>query len=512
MMKTRTAALILAALCALVAAPALAANTPAVTLNNGLGEEVAADIEEYVIEQMKDQHSPGMAVGVVKGTTLVFEGYYGYADLIGREPVDESTMFRIASISKTMTAVGLMQEREKGKFQLDDDINNYLSAPGAISPSPDKPITFRSLLTHSSGGGELVRVRGTLLFYDGLIIRLVDDPANYPPLSKIVANHRMRNQLPPGTTWAYCNYGYAWLGNALENLSGEPFAGRQKKNIFDPLGMGRTSYEPSREMAQDHAKGYLALGGFYIQSAPFVWYNTPAAGVMTNVRDMAEYIEALANGGANGDTRLLKKATLDEMMDFHYTLDDRLGGYGLGFKVYGKNIRGRHIIGHGGNYLVQTSQFLVSPKDRVGVYVFSNSSSYSPTGIAWGVLWRALEARPEPLPRAEPDRSVRPKIAGRYKARYASDINTAFRLFQGALSYRVETRDGGLFIKGGSWKEPRRLLQADASDPLFFRVEDEEASYERHVSFKIGEDGEVSMTPNGLVEYVRADAALGAGE
>jgi len=488
-----------------VAASDLGGGVPSLTFNHGLSPALAEEIEVWALEEMAERGIPGMAIGVVQGHTLVLEGYYGYADVGSGRVVDEATMFRIASISKTMTAVGLMRLWEDGAFDLDDDINNYLSGPRVKARG--EAITFRHLLTHTSGGGELISMRYLPVIYDGLVIRPLRKRMDYPPIAKVHNKHRMFHRVEPGAKWAYCNYGFVYLGAAIERMSNERFDSYMKERLLGPLGMTEASFVHDPGLLADAATGHLSVGDSHLPFSSFVWLNTPAAGVSTNVRDMAKYVSAMASGGANRDGRVLKPETVALMYEFHHTWDERQEGYGLGFRVYGENVWGRRVVGHGGNYMTQTSQMLIAPDDRVGVFAMSNSSR-APGDIAWGVLKRALGVSDEPPPAVAPSREVMDELAGYYGPEHR-DLNTSMRLYMGGpRRYRVAEIDGDLvLIQTSRGKSMGKVLsQVGADDPYFFIVIDEDAVRPRYVSFK-SEGGKLYIIPGGLSRYVRLGPA-----
>jgi len=474
---------------------------PANLVLAGMAPERAERISGYVRDKMEELHSPGLAVGVVEGSTLVLAGYFGWADLEAKKPVDETTLFRIGSISKTFTAIGLMQQWEQGRFQLDDDINRYLPQPLIFPPHPEtQPVTFRHLLTHTSGGGEFLAYKQGLMKGQGVTVAGED----YLPLEHYL-DLGLKTKIDPGVKWAYCNYGFAFLGLALETLSGEPFHRYMEKHLFQPLGMALSFFHHDQAVLAQTATGYKFREGRYQVDSPKMIGITPAGNLFTNLSDMALYVIALLNGGADPTGRIIQPETLAMMTATQYTLDERQAGWGLGFQVYGNNLWGFRVIGHAGSIPFGfTAQMLLVPEDRVGVLVFSNSETYSPGVIGWGVLKLALDIREEPLPEAAPDRSAWPKLCGYYGPEHR-DFKTSTRLYMSSIGTFRVAEQGDHLVLISTWqgkKKAKVLRQLSADDPYFYWMEDEKSEIPHYFAFQ-KEGDRLYLVPGGLNEYLR---------
>jgi len=469
----------------------------------GLDPAVAQAISNYVQPKMEELHSPGLAVAVVEGATVVFAGYFGWADLAAKKPVDETTLFRIGSISKTFTAIGLMQQWEQGRFKLDDDINDYLPKPLIFPPHPEtRPVTFKHLLTHTSGGGEFLAYSQVVTLGKTVFVK----GENYLPLEHYL-DLGMKTKKDPGLKWAYCNYGFAFLGLALEDISGEPFHLYEQKHVLEPLGLTHSFFRHNAAVLAQTATGYKFRNQRYKVDQPQMTGLTPPGNLFTSLPDMALYLVALLNGGKNSNGRVLKPETLAMMMDTQYTLDPRQMGWGFGFQVYGNNLWGCRVIGHAGSVPFGfTSQMLLVPDRRVGVLVFSNSETYSPGQIAWGVLKLALGIQPEPLPLIAPDQSVWPKLKGYYGPEFR-DFKTSTRLYMSGIgAFRVAQKGDDLVLIY-TWqgrKKARPLHRVGTDDPDFFWLEEKKPGELPHyLAFKRGANGRIYLIPGGLDEYVK---------
>ncbi len=492
---------------ALVLAPASVfadAKVPSRHVVQGMDEDLAARITEFAVQKSAELHSPGLGVGVVKGDTLIYEGYVGWADIESEKPVDEKTIFRIGSMSKSFTAIGIMQLWERGKIDLDRDANDYFPRPLIFPPHPEsKPVTIRHLLTHTSGGGEFLSYRQIFMPRQGAFIK-GDDYRDLEYWLRL----GMKTKIDPGVNWAYCNYGYGFLGLAIEGASGEPFHQYMEKHVFLPLGMGRASFHHNDRIMEDLATGYKFRKNEYKVDKHKVTGITPAGNIYTTIEEFSLYVSAILGKGANKHGRVIKPETLEMMTSMQWTMDERQSGYGFGFRVFGNDLWGHKIFGHSGSIPFGfTSIMLFEPDERVGVYVFSNSEAYAPRDIGYGILKMTLDIDDTPPPEVTPDKSVWPELEGLYGPEQP-DFKTNTRLYMYNVGrYKVEVIDGELNLYG-TWSGPKkakRLVQVFADDPYFFRVEDAtEKKFPGFVSFAVGSDG-VSMVPGGYNRYAKLE-------
>src|SRR5208282_5563537 len=158
-------------------------------------------------------------------------------------PITLDTSFRIGSISKTLTAIGLMQLHQQGLFQLDDPVNNFLSAYKIEQPRSAPAVTFRHLLTHTSGIGEVRKLSDLLR----PTIGLAANPERIPTLRQYYAP-ALKADVAPQVKWAYANHGFATLGQLVEDLSGQPFAEYMIDHVFGPLRMDHSDYRLSERV------------------------------------------------------------------------------------------------------------------------------------------------------------------------------------------------------------------------------------------------------------------------
>jgi CubicO group peptidase (beta-lactamase class C family) len=362
----------------------------------------------------------GLAVGVVRDGTFEFQGH-GLADMASNTPVTAETVFRIGSITKTFTAIAVMQLWEDGLVDLDAPANDYLKAYQLIPAETSwRSATLRHLLTHTAGIPDVRHIS------DLLHASLTPSGGRPPALSvdfgevlpSLAEYYRggLRVVVEPGSAFAYSNHGYATLGQIVEDVSGIPLGRYFGERIFEPLGMADSSLVRTDRVASRLATGY-ALGRRGGRPVPDRdWIGAGAGGIYSTASDLARFVVALLGGGVNEHGRILEPATLATMFDAHYQPDKRLPGMGLGF--FRAEAARHQLVLHDGILPGFNSEVLVAPNDGIGVIGLTNGS---PGAFAWlhvelGRLVRHLLGVPEDSVRSQVPHhpEVWAELCGRY--------------------------------------------------------------------------------------------------
>jgi CubicO group peptidase (beta-lactamase class C family) len=310
--------------------------------------------------QLERSDVAGASVLLMKDGQVLLQKGYGYADLSKKLPVNpETTIFRLASISKLFTWVSVMQLAEQGKLNIDTDVNQYLDFQ--IDPALDKPITLRNLMTHTGGFEEVIR---DLIFVDPKIAQ---------PLREFLMQNQPRRIYPPGEIPAYSNYGVGLAGYIVQRVSGQPFESYVEEHIFQPLAMNHSSFRqplpPS--LAPLASDGYRsntekpAIGFEIIQPAP-------AGALSTTPPDMRRFAEAMLNGGLLDGHQILRRETLAEMWTRQFAASDHLPAMCMGFYQVWRN--GLHFIGHEGDLIAFHSMFFLEPHEKLVLFISYNSA------------------------------------------------------------------------------------------------------------------------------------------
>jgi serine beta-lactamase-like protein LACTB, mitochondrial len=304
-----------------------------------------ARLDRIVSEAMQRQQIPAATVAVMTGGRIVYSKGFGTADLENSVAATPATLYRTASIAKTITAVAAMTLVEAGKLDLDAPVQRY------CAPFPEKqwPITTRELLSHTSGirhynPGEPEYTHHYQWLADGFALF-----ANDPLLFK------------PGTGFQYSTYGYSVAGCAIEGAAGERFADYVAAHVLSPAGMTHTFVDDSLEVVPHRARGYQLVAGVLRNSVLMdSSYKIPGGGYVTSAEDLVRFAQALLEG------KLLKAASLREM--WTATAVSAQDPYGLGFAL---PERGRFVMHTGGQSGTSTELFII-PETHAAIAVLTN--------------------------------------------------------------------------------------------------------------------------------------------
>jgi CubicO group peptidase (beta-lactamase class C family) len=327
----------------------------------------APELETRVEAILKRSSAVGLAVGVVRNGCLEFFSGRGLADIASRTPITEDTVFRIASITKTFTAIAVLQLWEQGLVDLDAPANDYLRAYRLVPANTRfRPATVRHLLTHTAGIREVLHLSGLLRMRDlGETVKL---GRPVPSLAQYY-HGGLRIDAEPGTRFTYSNHGFATLGQIVEDVSGERLDRYFRDHLFEPLGMVNTDLVRSERVQSQLATGYSQQRHGAQPVADYQVVTVGGGGIYSSSTDMARYLAALLGGGANQHGRVLMPSTLAKMFAPHYQPDSRIPGNGLAF--FRANLGGHLAVGHDGLLPGFDSQIYLAPDDGVGVIAFA---------------------------------------------------------------------------------------------------------------------------------------------
>jgi len=323
------------------------------------------DLEKLVTELMEKAKVPGAAISIVHRGKLVYARGFGVTSIEeGGIPVTPGTIFRIGSTSKPLTSTAIMRLTASGLLELDTPIdeimpNLELSVPGAV-----KEITVRKLLSHTAALPTAAEHYGSRQ-PEGLRQGIYSDVAGYP----LVA--------PVGKIWSYSNPGINLAGYVAELVSGKSYTQLMQELVFDPLGMQRTTFDPTIAMtyplAQSHkldSQGNLQVEHHYADNT----MHYPSGFIMSTVLDLANFAIMHVSEGRFGDQQILSPEFIQEMHQPHVrfaSFDD--SGYGLTLSSY--NYKGVRVIGHGGRISSFACSFEFVPETGSAVVILANNSA-----------------------------------------------------------------------------------------------------------------------------------------
>lgn len=336
-------------------------------------QEAFDRLDQYIKQRMKARSTPGMALALFDREKSVRVSTYGFSDLETQTPINLDTLFGIGSITKSFTAVAVIQTAERGLLDLNAPVTDYV--PWFLVQSKFPPITIHHLLAHSAG-----------------IVGIID---RSPDIRGAVwALRETETAWPPGVHFYYSDAGYQVLGLVLEKATGKPFSDIIRANIFDPLEM--TASEPAfiHAIRPRMAKGYCHLYDDrpYHSSHPLVpaaWIEMNAGDccIASTAEDMAKFARMLLNGG-QGPHGLLLSATNYDLLT-HQPMTTQYGfSYGYGIEVHQRD--GLTHIGHGGGMPGYEAFLLMDTHNGLGVTLLSTSPPIGIRDLAWKVmgLWR----------------------------------------------------------------------------------------------------------------------------
>jgi len=340
-----------------------------VTPNAELSPRLQRVLEAKLLEAQRGWRSPGLSVGVVRDGGLVWSKHVGAARLDPSTAADDDTQYMIGSITKTFTAVLIMQLRDAGRLSLDDPLRTWLAE------KKHGDVTVRQILAHSSG---LQREPA------GHVWESLEAPDTEAFLVGLEGAERV---LAPHFVFHYSNLAYGLLGQVVERLDGGSWEASVTRRILEPLGMSRTGLRP----AEDRAIGYEVdpFAGTATEE-PVLDLKATASfgGLWSTVADMARYAAFVADA----DPAVLSKDSLEQMCRPLVMVDPDgwTGAYGLGFGMARR--ADRIYVGHGGSMPGYLAGLRVRRPDRVGVIAFANSTSRAMTlALASDVLDAVLD-------------------------------------------------------------------------------------------------------------------------
>lgn len=317
---------------------------------------------------------PGLGIAIIVEGKPVWTGYYGYANSARNIPITSDTVYRTQSISKSVTAWGVMKLVEQGKVTLDTPITEYLSS-WQLPPLPYDPktITLRRLLSHTAG-----MQLGT--------IGLRYDPNEDIPTLREALKTEVKQIHEPGETFSYSNVGYNLMELIIEEITGESFAAFMKREILVPLGMQKASFLWNADIQKHLAAGYTIEGA---EVAPYIYSDTASGGLFSNLEELALFVSAGMQGKSAADEQILSPKELGLL----YTPAAPITGifsavsdaYGFGHFIEVLP-GGETAVWHGGQGYGWMTHFHSIPETGDGIVILTNSQR------SWPLIARILRS------------------------------------------------------------------------------------------------------------------------
>ncbi len=341
-----------------------------------------ADVLKIIEAEKRIQKMNAISFAVVKEDEIL------WADAIGEATETKlattETRFFIASISKAVTAIAVMQLVESNALDLDADINNYLPFQVKNPNHPSISITTRMLLNHSSSISDAIYYTVDWgCWNEDCPITLEQFLTDLlAPSGQLSSNRTFFNYLP-GSKSNYSNIGFALLGYIVERISNKAFDEYCKQNIFAPLGMSKTTFRlkdvPLDELAVPFSPTITPSKPFY--TLP----DYPGGGVITTPSDFSKFLRMLINNGTFEGVQIIGSQTLAFMQQ--RTLSMVRGGlaFDFGLGMYYQNFEGAVLYGHGGGDQGITSTMAYDIEKNIGVIFVTNTSLINPDLIVYSL-------------------------------------------------------------------------------------------------------------------------------
>lgn len=405
------------------------------------------------------ENMAGASFVVVKGDKVLLNKGYGYADVENKKVVDpKRTVFRVASISKVITATGVMQLAEKGKIDINKNLSAYLGDV-QIHNQTNTPLTMRHLLTNATG----------FEYGDGSELE-TRDFSRETSIQQYISGNKPTVVRKPGAYYRYDNLGFIIQGHVIEQVTGEPFGSYMKDHIFKKLGMNSSDFRLTAPIRKNLAVPYDASGKV-IPAYAAVPTENPSGGMLSTGADMAKFMMAHLNGGKLGAATILKKETVEEMHQTQLAIHEKLPNMAYGFEYDNQqHYNGKYVIGKSGDMAGYHSNMWLLPDEKIGFYIATNNDFDFRKELLEAFMNHYYPSKEEKQHKPKPSKDNLANFAGTY-----GDLRNRM------WTSDIRSENGKLIVK-----DPFGEHILHEVEPLLF--EDEEGT---RAAFKLNENGEV---------------------
>lgn len=372
---------------AVVLAPLVVANLliPGQPTNLPTGPADTATVDRWLGDQLRDAGIPGGALVIVRDGRIVDERGFGTADPSGR-PVTATTPFVIGSLSKSITALAVMQLVDAGTVDLDAPVRRYLPGFRVADAAATDRITVRDLLTHTSGLPTAVGIAPLTTPATTLEARVRD-----------LATAQLASE--PGTSYAYSNANYLVLGRLVEVVSGEAFGADVRTHVFEPLGMAHAATDRATAETSGLTDAHRLWFGLADGHAPLDRPDlVPAGWISASADDLGRLLIAELDGGRYEGRSVVSPSAAREMQTG--TVPTGTGDERMGMGWVSSTLDGERIVAHAGSTTDMAAIQIMVPGRRLGVAVLFNAQSalyellHKPDAIGQGVVSLLLGHQP----------------------------------------------------------------------------------------------------------------------
>jgi CubicO group peptidase (beta-lactamase class C family) len=372
--------------------PGCAGNAESITDN---AVSAYPDIDKYIEQIQKKENIPGIAIVVIQGGDMIYCNAYGVSSVDSNQPLTTDTLFDLASLTKSFTALGVLLLEDSGLIDIDEPLQKYLPDFRIADPR-GADITVRQLLNQTSG---IPSIFSEILIFNN----------SYEDMLASLGTLRLNNT--PGSAFEYADLNYCLLGALIEKVSGMTYEEYMDINVFKPLGMNHTTVDPDKAQELGKADGHQPMyGNVVVRNIPSMKSARAAGWVMSCAEDMGKWLLVNLNNGVLNGVQVIPAEDIGEMhsMSILYEDNNEQMAYGMGWSIsYATDILYHFHCGDTPNF---TSDMLLLPEYDSGIAVLvngqvSNVSHNIATGIAdlllglnltsinvpWWAHWKALD-------------------------------------------------------------------------------------------------------------------------
>jgi CubicO group peptidase (beta-lactamase class C family) len=336
-------------------------------------------LDRILSEYVQHEPLPGLAIGIIKDSQMIYAKGFGVRNIVTNEPVDNHTLFHQASISKTLVATGIMQLVELGSIQLDSTITDYLHY-FTMADKRYRLITIRQLLNHTSGMPDEDDYEWDRPQFDELSLE-----------TYVRGIHNRELLSEPGAQFAYSNIAYEILGDIIAKVSGVSFEQYMQDHIFEPLQMRGSSYlklEADSHLATPHILGAgNGYGGMISDIFPYNRAHGPSSTLYASAEDMCKYaIAQLSRGTSVSGQSILQSGSYDKLWKPYKSSVDGAELADVGLSWFLGEYNGYRMVSHSGMDTGFQSNLILLPDQGIAVSVMINSDYVWPASVCNSIL------------------------------------------------------------------------------------------------------------------------------
>ncbi len=424
--------------------------------------------EREVIDVMRDSKVPGMSVLITQDNKVIYDRGFGYRDLVKRKPATSETIYGIASITKSMTSLAILQLHQTGKLNIHNPITDYLPIDIEFK---EQPITLHHLMSHSSGMPSL-DTYAFMMINQGYLANIPTLPlGTWEDFYTLISEAQSELISPPDSKYYYWNGGFTLLGQIIEKVTGMSYEEYMQQKIFNKLGMNRSTFF-REDLGRDSnvSSGYnYSFDGTNIKRAPLPHLSSPfvasAGGLNTSAQELSNYLQMHLNKGTFNDNKIIDETPLEEMYKPHnrhskvkntefYGYDgNTTSHYGYGLNIY-KNYYGNTLITHYGYSGFSGGVVGIIPELNI-TYVQLYNVAWVPPYLAHTAFVSLMGKNPEKIMPFYIRRKLYAKLCGSYEN------------YKGITKITIEKRNGMLYLIDKNWMDPFIfvLIPKDLSNP-----------------------------------------------